>query len=277
MKVGVLVDITENYREKIISAKKCGFDFGQLAIWDMDFYTDENAKALKELCDEIGFKIISLWCGWAGPVKWSYPEKHYTLGLVPDWLRDRRLSELKKGGEFARKLGVDHITPHVGFFPADPNHPTNKAIVYAIRELATELKKYGQKFSFETGEELPVSLGMMMAEIGLDNVGVNFDPANLLSGGRGNPEDAMDLLGDHIFGMHAKDSIPPVFGQPNGKQMQIGEGKVNFKALITKLKEHNYNDDIVIEREIEYGPERAKQIMEGKVYLEKIIKEVYGE
>ena len=63
MKVGVLVDITENYREKIISAKKCGFDFGQLAIWDMDFYTDENAKALKELCDEIGFKIIIHYIG----------------------------------------------------------------------------------------------------------------------------------------------------------------------------------------------------------------------
>lgn len=275
MKVGVLVDITEDYRGKIMDAKRCGFDFGQLAIWDMDFYTEENAKALKALLDEIDFKAISLWCGWSGPVKWSYPEKYQTLGLVPDWLRNRRLNELKKGAEFARMLGVDHITTHAGYFPDDPNHPTYKAIVYALRELCSELQKYGQRFSFETGEELPVSLGMMMTEIGLDNVGVNFDPANLYSSGRANPEDAMDLLGDHIFGMHAKDGYPPRFGAPSGGQVQLGQGKVNFKSLITKLKEHGYDGDIVIEREIPYGEERNNQIKESKIYLEKIIKEVY--
>lgn len=276
MKVGVLVDITENYREKIIDAKRCGFDFGQLAIWDMGFYTDENARDLKALLEEVDFKAISLWCGWSGPVKWSYPERHWTLGLVPDWLRDRRLNELKRGAEFARKLGVDHISTHVGYFPDDPYNPTYKAMVYALRELCTEMKKYGQRFSFETGEELPVTLGMLMTEIGLDNIGVNFDPANLTSGGRANACDAMDLLGDHIYGMHAKDAVPPKFGEPSGRQVNIGDGVVDFKALITKLKEHNYEGDIVIEREIPYGEQRNKDIMGSKKYLEAIIAEVFG-
>ena len=48
MRVGLLVDITEpNWKEKIHQAKEMGFDFGQLANWNMDFYTDENLKELK--------------------------------------------------------------------------------------------------------------------------------------------------------------------------------------------------------------------------------------
>ena len=276
MKVGVLVDITENYREKIISAKENGFDFGQLAIWNMDFYTDENARDLKALLEEVDFKAISLWCGWSGVKNWGYPEMYQSLGLVPDWIRDRRLNDLKRGAEFAHKLGVDHITTHAGYLPDDPNHPTHVAIVAALKELCLELQKRGQKFSFETGEELPLTLSLMIKDIGLDNVGVNFDPANLYLNGRGNPLDAMDLLGCRVFGMHAKDAFPPTFGNPKGQEKQIGYGKVDFKALITKLKENGYDGDIVIEREIAYDAERDRQIRESKVYLEKIIDEVFN-
>ncbi len=275
MKVGVLINITENYREVILDAKKNGFDFGQLVMWDMDFYTDENARDLKAFLEEVDFKAISFWCGWSGPQQWGYPEMYKSLGLVPDWLRDRRLNDLKKGAEFARKLGIDLVTTHAGYLPDDPTHPTHVGVVQALKELCTELKKHGQKFSFETGEELPITLSLMIKEIGLDNVGVNFDPANLYINGRGNPLDAMDLLGDHIFGMHAKDAVIATFGNPKGKETQIGQGRVDFKALITKLKEHGYDGDIVIEREIPYGEERNRQIKESKIYLENIISEVF--
>ena len=276
MKVGVLINITENYRETIINAKKNGFDFGQLVMWDPDFYTDENARDLKALLEEVDFKAISFWCGWSGVAQWGYPAMYQSLGLVPDWLRDRRLNDLKKGAEFAHKLGIDLITTHAGYLPDDPNHPTHVAIVSALKELCLELDKRGQKFSFETGEELPLTLSLMIKEIGLDNVGVNFDPANLYINGRGNPNDAMDLLGCRVFGMHAKDAIPPTFGNPKGKEMQIGHGKVDFKELLIKLKEFGYDGDIVIEREIPYDEERDRQIRESKVYLEKIIDEVFN-
>ncbi len=276
MKVGVLINITDNYREIILDAKKNGFDFGQLVMWNPDFYTDENAKELKAFLEEVDFKAVSFWCGWSGVANWGYPEMYQSLGLVPDWLRDRRLNDLKRGAEFAHKLGIELVTTHAGYLPDDPNHPTHVAIVAALKELCLELQKRGQKFSFETGEELPLTLSLMIKDIGLDNVGVNFDPANLYINGRGNPLDAMDLLGCKVFGMHAKDAVPATFGNPKGKEMQIGQGKVDFKALLTKLKEYGYEGDILIEREIPYGEERNKQIRESKVYLEKIIDEVFN-
>ena len=254
MKVGLLVDITENYEEKIRHAKGLGFDFGQLVIWDMSFYTQENLVALKRLLKELDFTVTDLWCGWSEPVIWKYPENYASLGLVPKEYRAKRLEELKQGGRFAYELGVKNIVTHTGYIPDDPNAEAHIGVVNALKELCGELLERGQTFSFETGEELPLTLNTVIREIGLPNVGVNFDPANLISAGRGNPNDAMDLLGSRLFGIHAKDAVPAKFGETGGKQVQIGEGNVDFVRLFQQIKAFGYEGDIVIEHEM-YGRE----------------------
>ena len=109
MKVGLFVDITENFEAKIRHARSLGFDFGQLAIWDMDFYTEENLAALKKLLAEVDFTVTDLWCGWSEPVVWTYPERHTTLGLVPKEYRAKRLEELKRGGRFAPRRLINLV------------------------------------------------------------------------------------------------------------------------------------------------------------------------
>ena len=278
MKVGLFVDITENFEEKIRHAKSLGFDFGQLAVWNMDFYTDENLTALKKLLAEVDFKVTDLWCGWSEPVIWSYPERHATLGLVPKEYRAKRLEELKKGGRFAHGLGVKNIISHTGYIPDDPYAEAHIGVVNALRELCAELGERGQTFSFETGEELPLTLSIVMGEVGLDNVGVNFDPANFISAGRAtSPTDAMTLLGCRVTGFHAKDAIPPKFGELGGKQTPVGEGNVDFEALITQLKELGYQGDIVIEHEMYSRPHRDKDILQSKKLLEDIIAKVFND
>jgi sugar phosphate isomerase/epimerase len=275
MKIGLLVDITENFEEKIRHAKSLGFDFGQLVIWDMDFYTDGNLSALKKLLCELDFTVTDLWCGWSAPVVWKHPDKYTTLGLVPKEYRAKRLEELKRGGRFAHELGVKNIISHTGYIPDDPTAEAHIGVVEALKELCSELKERGQTFSFETGEELPLTLSIMMNEIGLENVGVNFDPANFISGGRStNPCDAMELLGSRVTGFHAKDAIPPKFGDFGGKQVPIGEGKVDFEHLFRQLKELGYKGDIVIEHEMYSHPDRDGDILKSKQYLEELIDSV---
>ena len=276
MNVGLVVDINKNYKDGIRNAKSLGFDFGQIVIWDMDFYTDENLNELKSTLKKENFKATDVWCGWRAPVVWKHPQKYSTLGLVPDYLRAVRMEDLRKGARFAYDLGVSTIITHTGFIPDDPYHPTHIAIVNELRAFCTELGKRGQRFAFETGEELPLTLNIMINEIGLDNVGVNFDPANFVSGGRGNPNDAMEMLGSRVFGMHAKDAIPPKFGEVSGQQTQVGEGRVNFRRLLEQLKEFDYKGDIVIEHEMAGRADRNADIAETKVYLENLISEIYG-
>jgi sugar phosphate isomerase/epimerase len=276
MKVGLLVDITENFEEKLRHAKGLGFDLGQLACWNMDFYTEENLVALKKLLTELDFTVTDFWCGWSEPVIWSGDEKYGSLGLVPKEYRAKRLEDLKRGAKFAFDLGVMSIVSHTGYIPDNPKSEEHIGVVEALRELCTELKSRGQTFAFETGEELPYTLGKMITEIGTGNVGVNFDPANFITGGRGNPTDAMDYLGTKIHGMHAKDGVPAVFGKVEGKQTQIGEGKVDFEKLLAQLKAFGYNGDIVIEHEMYGRPDRDGDIKKAKVYLENLINKIYN-
>lgn len=274
MRVGLLVDITEDFKGKIRHAKGLGFDFGQLVNWNMDLYTDENLEELKKVLEEEQFTATDFWCGWSAPVIWKHPEKYSSLGLVPKEYRAKRLEDLKRGGEFAYKLGVKNIITHTGFIPDDPDAEARIGVVEALKTLCTELQSRGQSFSFETGEELPLTLSMMINEIGLPNVGVNFDPANLISSGRGNPNDAMELLGCKVFGMHAKDSVPPKFGDVGGKQVPIGEGRVDFEKLLRQLKEIGYKGDIVIEHEMRDRADRDGDILASKAYLENLIEKV---
>lgn len=275
MRTGLVIDIDKNYESQIRHAKELGFVTGQLVVWDMTFYTDENLEGLKKVLEKENFDVSAMWCGWTGPVKWSYPEMYQTLGLVPEWLRQKRLEDLERGADFAYKLGIDTIITHIGYTPDDPFNPARMAIVQGLKILCQKLKDRGQRFTFETGEEIPLTLSILINEIGLDNVGVNFDPANLLTGGRANPCDAMDHLLPRVFGMHAKDGVPAKFGDVKGKQTLIGEGNVDFESLIQKLKDSGYTGDIVIEHEIAGTPDRDGEIKAAKKYLEDIISKIY--
>lgn len=275
MKIGLLVDIKSgDYREPIRHAKELGFTSGQLVVWDMDFYTDENLAGLRQALAEEEFEVTAFWCGWSGPVVWKYPFNYQTLGLVPDWLRERRLEDLRRGALFAHKLGVSTVVTHLGFIPDDPFDHRYIAIVQALKLLCGELAERGQRFAVETGEELPITLGILINDVGLDNIGVNFDPANLLSSGRANPNDAMELLSRRIFGMHGKDAVPAKFGESGGRQTPIGEGRVDFRRLIDQLIEAGYDGDITIEHEMAgREAERDDDIRNAKAYLEKIVSE----
>ena len=82
MKVGILVELKQNVYECIAHAAKQGFNNGQISVWDMSLYNDHTVSELKRACADFNFKITAVWCGWSGPVDWSYPNMYLTLGLI---------------------------------------------------------------------------------------------------------------------------------------------------------------------------------------------------
>jgi L-ribulose-5-phosphate 3-epimerase len=272
MRVGILINLDCNITEKIEKMVNMGFSSGQISVWDMKLYTAETADKIKEVCRRLDFTITALWCGWSGPKVWGYPQMYTTLGLVPSYMREKRMNELLLGAEFARMLGLKDIITHVGYLPDNPMDRTHIEVVQVLTYICNILKQYGQSFLFETGEELPLTLVQVINEIGTGNVGVNFDPANLLINARANPCDALDLLAPYVMGVHAKDAVYPVGTNPKGKEVAIGEGKANFPEIIKKLKAAGYDGDLTIEREIRESEQRQKDILSGKVYLESIIR-----
>jgi sugar phosphate isomerase/epimerase len=72
------------------------------------------------------------------------------------------------------------------------------------------------------------------------------------------------------MGVHAKDGLYPTNPRQLGREVPIGEGKVNFPVLIGLLKKTGYQSPLTIEREIE-GAKQAQDILAAKAYLEKLI------
>lgn len=277
MKIGCLVNLdgVKDFEEKFIKLKEYGVDSCQLCSWDPNIWTDENAKILNELKAKYDITVSAFWCGWVGPQEWNFYDGPLTLGLLPSEYRTTRIQNLCDGADFAKKLGVEDVVTHMGFIPENPNDPEFAALCVAIRTVAQYLKNNNQYLLFETGQETPVAMLRCFEKVGTDNLGVNLDTANLILYGKANPVDALDVFGKYVRNIHAKDGKYPVNGHDLGVEVRIGEGKVDFKGLIKKLKELEYDSFITIEREID-GEKQSEDIVFAKKYLEDIIAEVYG-
>ncbi len=52
------------------------------------------------------------------------------------------------------------------------------------------------------------------------------------------------------MGVHAKDGLYPTDPKQLGREVPIGQGKVNFQVIIAQLKKIGYQNPLTIEREI---------------------------
>ncbi|MEE1161369.1 MAG: sugar phosphate isomerase/epimerase family protein [Acutalibacteraceae bacterium] len=277
MKIGVCVNFNEieGMSKKFQNLKAEGFDNCQLISWKPELWTDDNLEILKNLTEENGVTISAFWCGWEGPCVWNFYDGQITLGLVPPEYRTMRIKNLCDGADFAKKLGVTNVVTHMGFIPENPNDPQFAPFCVAVRQVAEHLKKNGQYLLFETGQETPVTMLRCFEKVGMDNLGVNLDTANVILYGKANPVDALDVFGKYVRNIHAKDGLYPTNGHDLGREVRIGDGKVDFEALFKKLHELEYDSYVTIEREIE-GEQQTEDIRHAKKYLENIINEVYG-
>lgn len=270
MKLGVIVSLEEGVERAIKKVKDLDLPTCQIVCWNQDLFTESNANLLKELVNRYGVEITHLWVGWPGPRVWNFIEGPLTLGLVPPEYRYARMEALKKGSDFAKLLGVKNIVTHVGFIPENPNDPLYPGLVSILREIVRYCRYNGQYFCFETGQETPTTLLRTIEDIGMDNVGVNLDPANLLMYGKANPVDALDIIGRFVRGVHAKDGEYPTGGRSLGVEKPLGEGRVNYPELISKLKRYGYDGALTIEREIS-GEDQIRDILKAKEFLSKLI------
>ena len=208
--------------------------------------------------------------GGPGREAWNFYEGPLTIGLVPRETRDARIAHIKAASDFAKECGIPAVQTHCGFIPENPNDPIYKETVAAIRDVAAYCKRSGQNMRYETGQETPITLVRTIQDVGLDNQGINFDLANLILYGKANPVDAIEILGPYVQGIHAKDGLWPTNPKDLGKEVPIGQGRVDFPRIIARLKAIDYRGAVTIEREVS-GPQQLEDVRAAKVYLEKLI------
>ncbi|MBE6596715.1 MAG: sugar phosphate isomerase/epimerase [Ruminococcaceae bacterium] len=263
----------ESFVASVKKAKEIGLSCFQLAIWNYKFFEDKYAEIIKKTADEEDMRISALWAGWTGPCEWNFSFGPSTIGLVPPAYRHERLRQLFMASDFAEKLGIRDIVTHVGFIPENPDSEEFTGTVGALRNLCKAMEKKGQNFLFETGQETPVTMLRTIQAIGTQNLGINFDTANLILYGKANTLDALDVFGQYVRNTHIKDGLYPTDGMHLGKETPLGEGKANIPAVLAKLKELGYEGDFIIEREIS-GDKQIADVIMAKEMLEGIMPEL---
>ena len=152
----------------------------------------------------------------------------------------------------------------IGLIPVDSIYSPVRRVSYKI-----ENTREGQILDYDKlimtvetdGSMTPEDAVAYAARILQDqlNIFVNFDPANMILYGAGEPIPALEKLGSWVHSIHCKDatwSDQP--GETWGRETPLGDGDVNFTAFIQTLKKIGYTGPLTIEREIPQEPERQK-------------------
>src|SRR5207249_430829 len=86
--------------------------------------------------------------------------------------------------------------------------------------------------------------------------------------GTADPLEALEVLGPLVRGVHCKDAVPAAVPGQMGTDVPLGQGRVDFPRLLSRLGQLGYTGPLVIERE--HGPDVQGDIERGRVYLERL-------
>lgn len=230
--------------------------------------TDEKASQLRDQLQAIGVQLTAVFGGFDGESYADIPTVGRTIGLVPSATRQERLQEMFEISDFTKKMGCDTVALHIGVVPHEHDHPERAGIIEVTRRLCQHCKDNGQFLHLETGQETAEDLIAFIEDVGYDNLKINFDPANMILYGMGEPLEALRKLAKYVRSVHCKDgkwSDQP--GVTWGQEVPLGEGDVNIKAYLQTLKDIGYTGPLTIEREIPQDPERQLREIDSAVQL----------
>ena len=172
---------------------------------------------------------------------------------------------------WAARYGIKLITCHAGFVPEEKGEFYAR-FVADMKQLLRFAAACGQEFLFETGTETAEGLKRLLEDLGEPNVGINFDPANMLIYNNGDPAELVEKAVDRIRVVHCKDANPPEAGVVMGRETPLGKGSTNFAALLKRLVDSGFRGPLIIERELPPGPEQERDVAEAVQFLNSIVK-----
>jgi sugar phosphate isomerase/epimerase len=257
--IGVFASIDAGLGVRLEVAHELGVRTIHLHTPHAESRTPERAAEFKTRLAELDITITCVFAGFEGESYADIPTVQNTVGLMPRETRSARAAELKAIADFARELGVDTVGVHLGFVPHDKSDADYRDLLQITRDICDHCARNGQALHLETGQEPVGVLIAFLDDVARDNIFVNFDPANMILYGAGEPIPALEELGSRVHSIHCKDatwSDRP--GETWGRETPLGEGDVDFEAFLKTLKKIGYTGPLTIEREIPQEPERQK-------------------
>lgn len=268
LEIGVMFWAGRDPFDTVREVKSLGVRCGQLGI-PGDCALEGLAASWREAIEAEQFTVVTVFAAYSGEDYADIPTVQRTVGFIPPATRDVREKRTYEVSDFAAALGVSAIALHIGFVPENMADPDYVAVREMVRRVCDHAAKHGQIFALETGQEPAAVLRDFIRDVDRPNLRINFDPANMILYGTGDPVEALDVLAPHVASVHAKDGDWPLADPPGalGAEKPLGRGGVGIARFLAKLRSIGYCGSLHVEREGANNPEQRLRDIRAAVEL----------
>jgi sugar phosphate isomerase/epimerase len=226
---------------------QCGVGAVQLALDPLRTRAWDETETLRIL-DANEISMISGMMAMRGEDYSTLESIRATGGVRPDATWPDNLAAARDNAALAARLGLSLVTFHAGFLPHDDADPERERMIDRLRELTEIFGTHGVRVAFETGQESAETLLGVLGALPA-SVGVNFDPANMILYGMGDPIEALQSLAPRVAQVHIKDAVATQQPGQWGHETPAGEGAVRWREFFDAYRDARLACDLVIERE----------------------------
>jgi sugar phosphate isomerase/epimerase len=243
-----------------------GVDLVQLALGPL--WSDEDRLSSTVAALEVeGIEIRSGMMSTIGEDYSTLETIRKTGGLRPDAHWKKNLAVAEAVARTARRIGVSLVSFHAGFLPEERESRERKTMIDRLRQVVDAFAEQGVRAALETGQERAEVLLDVLAELDRPGCGVNFDPANMILYGMGEPVEALSKLAPRVLQIHVKDAQATKARGTWGEEVAVGEGEVDWPAIFGVLAEKRLEVDLMIEREA--GQDRVGDAARARAVVER--------
>jgi len=228
--------------------KKTGFRRVQLAL-DPLRLSPEIWDRTETILRTHGIQVVSGMAGCVGEDYTTLESIRRTGGLAPDATWKQNLKNFAVCAALAGRLGLKLVTFHAGFLPPDQSHPAFRKLRQRLETVANIFQAQGIMLGLETGQESAPELAALLCQLNHPNLGVNFDPANMILYDKGDPVPALRTLAPWVRQIHVKDAKRTKIPGTWGCETPVGAGDVDWRAFFATFLSAGLDVNLILERE----------------------------
>jgi sugar phosphate isomerase/epimerase len=226
-------------------------------------------SGFRERCLERGVTCVSGMMTAIGEDYSTLESIKRTGGVVPDEHWEGNWRNFQGNADLAVRLGLKFVMFHAGFLPHEESDPAFAKLFDRLVKVAGLFADRGIQVGFETGQETADTLAAFLTKLNRPNVGINFDPANMLLYDKGDPIAALRTLGPWLRQCHLKDATRTKIPGTWGEEVVVGTGEVDWTAFFEVLRTLRFTGDLCLEREA--GNQRVADLRAGREYVERFL------
>ena len=267
VRIGTLLRFKDMTDERLRFLRGIGMNCLQTAGLNGRFLTSEGKKEAEKwlaACAGTQLPVTSLFIS-LGELNLG-AEEQSGIGFSPVAFRGPRAALACREIAWAAMHGIRRFICHAGPVPPEGR----MLFVQTLIQLAEMCADFGAELLLESGQETAEAMEKLLADIDRPNVGINFDPANLVYYGNTAPAEFWTKLRGRIRGLHCKDAVRPLPGAEHGGETPLGAGEVGFTALLETMLAAGFREELIVERELPPGPELERDLADATTLLKRI-------